>query len=236
MVKVWMVLAMLFAGNAWGVTASVIATNNGAVYTSNGDYATGRNLTSGGTTDTATLRIGQSTGYTCRRGFCTFAIPTAATITAVSLFLYGKTDVSTTDFELYVLVSTYSATLTDTDFPLFAGWAASGTYTGTVLNNTWSSASYSATWNELVFNAAGLAAVLAANSGTLKLAVISKEDYASSAPTNDEYINFETSGTVGKEPYLAITYTLPSGASRTILSSNGVATPLKSNGTSSPLK
>lgn len=189
---------------------SVIATNDGLVRNVAADtYTNVRDAATGGTAQTSQIGVGQNVivSYYIFRGFASFAIPDMSACTACSLFLEGKEDNSTTDFGVYIHTSTYSNPITEGDYDLFDGHQASGIYNGTVLNNTWNSSSYSPTWNEFVFNAAGLAVVLAAKNTTLRLVLISKEDYDNSAPTDSEYIYFESSATAGKEPYLSLTYT-----------------------------
>ena len=185
---------------------SIIATNDGRIRNNDATYTTARNATAGNYTD-ASFIIGQSSTYYINRSFASFAIPDMATITSASLFLYGNTDGSTVDFGVYILTSTYSNPFVVGDFDLFSGHQASGAYNGTVLNDLWNTSSYSASWNEFVFNADGLSAVLAKKNDTFLMAAISKEDYDNSANTDTEYVWFENSTVAGKEPYLSITYT-----------------------------
>ena len=199
-------------GVTWPVmvdpTTNVATTNEGRIYSSDATYTTARNTSTGTGIQTTRETVGQATGYTVNRGYFSFAIPTPMyTITSASLFLYGEGDASTTDFDVYIHTSTYSATLAAEDFPLFSGHQASGVYNGTILNNTWNSASYSATWNEFVFNAAGLDTIKSKSGSTCKMAMISKEDYDNSQPANNEYVYFYSNTTAGKKPYLAIVYT-----------------------------
>jgi hypothetical protein len=193
---------------------SVVTSNDGSLYSyGNTTYATSRDASAAKDVNPASwLRVGQLldvTLYLVFRSYFSFAIPDMSTLIAASLFLEGKVDDSTTDFGIYIHTSTYSNPLVLNDFDLFDGWRAGNTHTGTVLNNSWNSSSYSATWNEIVFNAAGLAAVLAKKNDTFKMAAISKEDYDNSAPPDTESVVFEGSSVSGKEPYLSITYTPP---------------------------
>jgi len=192
---------------------SVVATNDGYIQCYHDtDYATARNAITGDSTDGGELRIGlysNGTYFGFRRSFVSFAIPDMVSVSAASFFGEGNNDSSITDFIIYILASSYSTPLVVQDYDQFDGWQASGAYNGTVLNNDWNSSSYSATWNEITFNAAGRAAILAAKTTTLKLALISKEDYDASVPVDNEYIYFDSSVTSGKEPYLSITFTPP---------------------------
>jgi|GEM_PF-1427388 len=193
---------------------SVIATNDSNINSSNSVYVTARDAISGTVYNGGNF-IGQVVNatptYQVYRSFFSFAIPDMATLTAASLFLYGAGDTSVVDFYILVHTSTYSTPITGGDFDLFDGHQASGQYNGAIQNTLWNSSAYSATWNEIVFNATGLSTILAAKNTTLKVALISYEDYLNSAPTADnyEYVSFYTSATAGKEPYLSITYTLP---------------------------
>jgi len=205
----------------------VKASNDGYITSANANYDTARNAIAGNQAITIILYIGQLVTpiYGIRRPFASFQIPDMVSLTAASLFLNGAADFSTTDFDIYIHLSTYSDPLVKEDFDLFDGHQASGAYNGTILNNAWNSVDYSAGWNEIVFNAAGLSAVLAAKNSTLKIVLISKEDYDNSVPTYDEYCAFNSSETAGNEPYLSITYTAPpppvdvSGISDAILTS-----------------
>lgn len=193
---------------------SVMATNDGIVRSlfAGESYTVTRDKTAGDFTAATSFTMGQNytTNYYVFRAFASFVLSAMSSLSAASLFLNGRTDESTTDFGIYLLTSTYSNPLVVADFDQFDGWQASGAYNGTVLNDTWNSSSYSADWNEIVFNAAGLAAILAKQNDTFKLVAISKEDYDNSEPTGPEDIRFESSLTVGEEPYLSITYTASS--------------------------
>ena len=187
-------------------TTSVTVTNDGRVYANNATYTTARNANAG--TADGSIQIGQTTGYYVIRSFFSFAIPNMATLTTASLFLYGYSDDSTTDFAIYLHTSNYSNPLVGEDFDQLDGWRASGTYVGTILNNSWNSSSYSTTWNQIDFNADGLTAILAKKNSIFKMVAISNEDYISSQPTQPENVWFLNSANTGKEPYLSITFTL----------------------------
>ncbi len=195
-------------------TSEITAANDGYAYSNNSTYTTARNAGTGtGNTDTLII-IGQQYAtytYSVRRGFLSFSIPGAASVSACSLFLYGDYDGSTVDFDVYIHTSTYTNPLAKEDFDLFDGHEASGQYSGTILNDTWNSADFlSADWNEFTFNNDGLTAVLGSQGNTFKVAMLSKEDYDSSQPGSDtEWVRFNSSYTEDKEPYLSITYTPP---------------------------
>lgn len=193
---------------------SVIATSDGFFYSYDGSpatYASVRNVTSASASYTNQLVVGQdaSGGFEVYRSPARFAIPNMTSISAASMFLEGSNDTSTVDFDIYIhTAGPWYAGVDIRDFTHFTGWKSSGAYDGTVLNNSWNSSSWSATWNEITFAAAGLSAILAAKNTTLCLVLISKEDYDSSEPTDWELVSFEPHTVSGKEPYLSLTYTL----------------------------
>jgi hypothetical protein len=194
--------------------SSVIATNDGSINGRNdaGSYTTQRNLTTA-TDSEAYLYVGQffdgASRYKTFRTFMSYAIPAMVYCSACDLMLEGSYDGSTTDDIIRAFTSTYSNPLIKEDFDQFSGWQASGAYTGSQLTNEWNMSSFSATWNTLTFNSTGLAAVLAAQGGILRIALLSAWDISSSAPNNASYVVFEPSTTSGKEPYLSITFTPP---------------------------
>ncbi len=200
-------------------TASVIATNDGLIYTGASTYVGARDVTAGTAVQTTDFTLGQqyvNPTYYVVRDFASFAIPDMSALTAASLFLYGYEDGSTTDFTAAILTSTYNNPLVVADVDQFDGWQSSGAYNGTLLNDAWSSTSYQAGWNEIAYNAAGLAAILAKKNDTFKIAILSSRDYAGTACTGDEFIRFYSSVTAGKEPYLSITYDTYPNVSKSI--------------------
>ncbi|MBU1256546.1 hypothetical protein KKA49_02570, partial [Patescibacteria group bacterium] len=60
----------------------------------------------------------------------------------------------------------------------------------TLLSNAWNSVNYSAADNEVTFNAAGLATILARQNRILKIALVSWEDLTASAPADSERVGF----------------------------------------------
>jgi len=198
--------------SVFGTDVSIQATNEGrlrvwheTVYTTARDDAANVDLV------TTTLQVGQTNAanYYLYRTFASFVLPAMTSVSSVSLFLEGVTNSSGADFEIYVFTSTCTDPLETGDWGEFDGNQASGVYNGTVLNINWNSVSYSDGWNEIVFNTAGIAAVLAAQNTTFKIALISKEDYSNDPPGEDEFIVFSSSDEEDEEPYLAITYNDP---------------------------
>ena len=201
------------ASNDFVATAVAQETDIDVNYTSGGmtkasgvTYADARDSETASSTGNEPV-VGQSCSgtYAVRRSLLNFTIPAMSAAVACSLFLEGGADVSAEDFDIYILISTYATPLGAEDFPVFDGRQTGVPHTGTVLNASWNSVDYSAGWNEIVLNEAGLAAVLAAQGGTLKLALISKKDYDNTAPTVSEYVIFSVI-TGANKPYLHLSY------------------------------
>lgn len=219
MVRILYVLLMMLlsAGIANGNTLTIIATNDGFAQTLAAEtYLAARDATAGTSKDLEEIHVGQkqdiSAKYYNFRGFLSFTIPDLPSLSSATLMLHGYSDGSDTDFDLYVLSSTYSNPLVKEDFDLFDGHQVSGVYTGTILNNTWNTEGLSADWNTITFNAAGLAAILAAKNTTWKIALISSRDYNNTTPSGAEDIGLRSSGYwPGMEPYLSLTYSVVAG-------------------------
>ena len=143
-----------------------------------------------------------------RSFFCFPGITSSmASVSACTLYVDGDADYTDTDFNVNVVgARAWKSVLAADDYTHFNGWAASGTYTGTILNDTWSTSSYSAAWNALIFNAAGRDSLFAAKGDSLWVAMISSRDYTPTAPTGQEHLLF----TGGTSPYISYTWTPPS--------------------------
>lgn len=188
-------------------TLSVTTRQDGYINSMNAEYAAARNSPSGSGSSGYSIQVGQNSDYQILRSFLAFPLPEMGTVLACSLYLEGDNDYSTDDFEIYVLgASAYGPEYDAGDFDMFDGHKASGAYDGTVLNELWSSASFSSGWNAIEFNDAGRDSLLAAAGDTLRIALISKEDYQNSAPTANEFVRFDGSLDDTKEPYLSIEY------------------------------
>jgi hypothetical protein len=183
----------------------------GAIYGTSTTYLTARNGAGSGTDadlDGGALISGQylsGSDYLVIRGFVCFpAIPAGMiTATACTLYVDGRTDLSVTDFDIDVLgARSWKSVLTIADFTHFNGWAASGNYSGTILG-TMNTSAYSADWNKIIFNAAGLDSLKAASGDSLWLALLSGNDYIPTQPSGNEYVRF----TGGTSPYISYTYT-----------------------------
>jgi len=195
-------------GGVDSYTTDIETTNDGRIRVYDEVYATARNDGPNPEVLTTQNTVGQSASgnFYLWRDFLSFVLPEMTAVTSVSLFLDGVSNSSDTDFDIYIFTSTYTNPLEVGDWGLFDGHQATGAYNGTILNDAWNSADYSDNWNEITFNADGRAAVLAAQGTTLKIVLISKEDYSSDQPGDDEYVIFSTTIHEGLEPYLKITY------------------------------
>ena|GEM_PF-6808956 len=213
------VIGAIKASHAQGLTTSSI--NRVSIYSAEGyhanTYATARNLTTATQIPTNNFLVGQSNNNPeccVRRTYLSFAIPNMISVSACSLCVYnnGGTISSGNEFYLRIFGARSSKPVYDLDdFPRFNGWAASGSYTGTVLNNNFYVASTwtSSTWNKTDFNAAGLDSVFAARNDTLWIVLLSSKDVSSTDPTagKQEWINILNTSYI---PHLSITYTAPS--------------------------
>jgi len=206
---IWAQFIGTMSGRVGTHTVDIEATNDGRIRVYDEVYATARNDGPNPEVSTTQNSVGQtaSGNFYLWRLFASFVLPEMTTVTSVSLFLDGVSNSSDTDFDVYVFTSTYTDPLEVGDWGLFDGHQATGAYNGTILNDTWNTTSYSDDWNEIVFNAAGRSAVLAAKNTTFKIALISKEDYSSDQPGDSEYVIFSTTIHSGLEPYLKVSYT-----------------------------
>jgi hypothetical protein len=194
-------------------TVNVTATNDGHVScVATPTWAAARDATTGTAVSSADIEIVRNVGgttYNCRRGFLQFAydIGTGKAVTGVTLYLNGDNDGSTTDFDIYVVQGTQTGALSTAAYNDFSGCVVGGVHTPTYYSGAWNTSSFSSGWNTIAFNAAGIAAVMAANGGTLSICLLNKDcDIDNVAPVANSYVTFDTSADVGTEPYLAITY------------------------------
>lgn len=200
-------------------TLTLTASNDGTLDGTGASYAESRDLATATSISTTALAIGQNaTSNTVERSFLSFALPSMHEVLAETLYVNGRADASTTDFEIYIHTATQSNPLVEGDYDLFDGRTAGAPHTGSILNAVWSSSSFSADWNMIVFNAAGRDTTVAHRDGTFRIAMISKEDYNNSAPGGTtEFLSFENSSTSGSEPYLSLLYVPPLALTRTII-------------------
>ncbi len=211
----------LFGAVSGNAQTTSTAIGHGAITNLNAVYLTARNATTGIGVE-STFDTGQQGPGTFFVWRSFFAFPIGAltgTVAACSLYVDGHTDGSTTDFNIYLLnASGYKSEKTTADFDQFDGWQASGAYNGTILNNTWNSSSYSANWNIITFNQAGIDLLTTAANDTLWIVALSEEDYNASEPAAGEFVIFNT--VAAAAPYISFSYS--TGWAHT---ASGIATP-----------
>lgn len=147
--------------------------------------------------------------YTIWRGmlyFNTTALPTNASVSSATIKLYGKTDMSTTDFDITIVRGAELATP-----PVVTNY-------GDLLDETGAraavvdTASFTTTdYNSFALNTDGLGDIVAG--GVSKFGIRSSNDISSTLPSDStpEYVEFWSSeGPGAKRPVLQITYTIPS--------------------------
>ncbi len=205
-------ISFVGSGIVWADVTSIEAIIDGYVYGQHAVYATARDLATGGYSATSSVNVGQFSGANERvyRGFLSFPIPALVTADACTLYVNGGGDYSITNFSIYIhSAPTYNAPggdVTTAAYSKFDGRQTAAAHDGSVLNDTWASTSYSAGWMTIIFNAAGLDTIGVCQGDTLKIALISSEDYLTSAPADSEYIIFDSSGDAGTEPYISLSY------------------------------
>ncbi len=132
-------------------------------------------------------------------------IPAGSIITVATLKIYGKTDLSTTDFVLRAYTST-----TEIVADGCGAWDSTpnGTYIASINTSGYSTSAL----NSLTSESAFPGEVSAALGGTLNIVFISQETTSNSAPTNNEYVTFENpTSTAATDPQIDITYVDPNG-------------------------
>ncbi|GAI07542.1 unnamed protein product, partial [marine sediment metagenome] len=147
----------------WPITldpsTEITAQQDGRVHFYDNDtYQNVRDHFNNGTVNYTVLSAGQwydsaAPNYFVFRGFASFPIPGVYSVEACTLYVNGKTDSSTDDYEIYIIsASEYAPILEADDYQRFDGQQSGSAHTGTVLNNTWNTSSYSSDWNSIVFN------------------------------------------------------------------------------------
>jgi hypothetical protein len=205
-------------GSAGSVTVDIPITNDGGMYrTSLTSYEYARDYGNGDAIIPNPYYIGMPvTSNTVWRSFLQGIIPAMSAAISASLFLSGNSNNADTTTGLHILGGSQSDPLVVTDFHAFDGFTAGAPHTGTKLNEAWDSTQYHGIgdpdpWNELVFNAAGIAAIFAAAGTTMKLCLISSQDYDNDIPpATHEYLAFYSSGMGdAKVPFIRLTYVDP---------------------------
>lgn len=179
------------------------------------DYDTARN-TNIGSWATPTITVGQqfnpAIGYGVYVGYLQVAVPAGVTsIEEAVIYLKGVSDYSTTDFEIYLVEGNWPALSEEgAMFNDYVGYESSGAYSLTLFSETYNSSEYvtydatkddNEAYNLIRLNAAGKAYLISKAGSVAKFAFISKEHADNSAPTGNEYINFEASTAMLKLRY-----------------------------------
>ena len=183
-------------------------------------YTTVHNATTGTVIDSAMpAYIGQSVlggpYYYIDRSFVEFTttdIPTNATISSATLYLYGYADYSTADFSILVASGQptyphYPIIATDVNISDYNGAGSAGYNTA----QGWSTTSYNAI---SVIQTSSIT-----KGGTTKLALLSSNDYNSVVPTTSERVAFwQAENGIGTAPILSVVYsTTPTTPTATTL-------------------
>ena len=186
---------------AWGQDAT--ATLSYYMRDQDATYTTARDNISASNNSSSGPWAGQNTDFNVYRGYLEFPIPALGSVTSCYLYVYGKTDNSTTDFNIALFTGSWSSMATS-EWDQFDGWTSGSAHTGTNLTDGWNTSNFTVGWNIIELNANGRAAILAAAETTIKIAMISGEDVSRSEPSGDEYVAFEAIAASGKEPFLRI--------------------------------
>jgi len=217
-------LILVLSSQAYADTGTVTSTYY--IYDTEATYAAVHASASGSNDSSSGPQIGQTSAFRIYRGYLNVTIPALASCTSAYLYLYGDADHSTTDFEIMLYQGSWSETVSSAEWEEWDGWVPNGPHTGSsfVDIGKWSTSDFAVGWNIIELNAAGRAAVLAAQGDTLRIALISKEEVDYSQPAGDEYVSFEGMGATA--PYLMINDYPTSGtySSYSILGADGFAT------------
>lgn len=207
-------------------TSGTVSHTHPSTYTGARDTTTGAGAYPNFSTDGVNW-VGQyKTGstYVVGRSFVGFdlsGIAAADTVSKVELWVYGYSDSSTTNFDLYAVKSTKSGALSREWFNDFNGWAASGAYSPVYLSDAWNTVRFTNGWNVIPFTTAGKDSVVAHKGDSLQVALLSGRDIASTAPTGNEYI---TIGGGVYSPFLKVFLTgrVPQSVSVTSISADSL--------------
>ena len=222
MKTILVVILVLLCFELYGT--DVEATLTYYMYNRDATYVTSRDDVTAMGNSSSGPKVGQNTTFDVIRGYLEFPIPTIGSCASCTLYVYGKTDYSTDDFNTMLYTGSWENTQT-TSWELFDGWVSGSAFTGTSLTDGWNSSNFTVGWNTIVFNEAGRDSVLAYSNSTIKIAVISAEDASRSQPTAAESLEFESIAATGKEPFLRIGTT--AGYTGTV---NGVDEPANISG------
>lgn len=175
-----------------------------------GAYSVTHDNVSGTVVSNGDIFCGQLTGNRFRiyRGFLFFdtsTIPSNATITSATLSLYGKADISSTDFD----VTIQNGQPTYPHDALAAGDYLYSQYSGN--GGTFDTAGFSSSgYNDITLSTTGLTWIQTGAGAETKLALLSSRDISATAPSGDEYVYFWSNEKgAGYQPKLVVNYTTP---------------------------
>lgn len=180
-------------------------------------YDSARGETLADSLGTGSTLLGQSkdasNNFTNMRHYQGVVLPTMNRVQAESLFIYGFSDSSRTDFSIVARSGFWhGATADKAKYYTFSGWQTAMTpYTGTDLITPYSTAGFTtgATLNKIPFTWAGRDTTWKryAAGDTLRFMLLSSKDVSATAPTQAEYVTI-TEGS----SYLRLTYAPPDSA------------------------
>ncbi len=166
----------------------------GALYLTVRNSATGTNFASPAIV-TGRNYISATTMYQVYRGYLQFSLASGITSCEEAVLeLTGMSSNTNQTFSLYLVQGNWTALSQTTGiFNDFEDWDLTGEYGVTNLIETFSSTEFTTGTNKLRLNAAGKALIVSGTGTTIKFALLSSRDVLNStAPTSQEYIQFET--------------------------------------------
>jgi len=201
----------------WPVTldpsTTIDAGLQGAVRENDATYANARTATSGDGTIHTYPRVEHvlDENYYIYRGFLTFdlsGIDNNAIAIACSLIMDGNIDLTTSDYNIFILQATHSVIDVNT-FNDFTGWDAGGNFSNVIkYNDGWNTVNYSNNNNYLPFNSTGIANLESEfGSSDFDIALLSENDIDGNVPSgaHENATQFSSS----PAPYLTVWYTVP---------------------------
>jgi hypothetical protein len=152
-----------------------------------------------------------------------FILPKAVKILSDTLYLYGTTDNSKTDFSIQMRSGKWHGTPDKTAYYNFWGWETGVTpYTGVDLITAFSTAGFSTVNpNKLVFTKAGLDTALVAQGDTMQVSLVSSKRISATAPTDSEFVEYAPLTSYLKHTY-APPDTIPAGFTLSAISADSV--------------
>lgn len=194
--------------------------DDGHILGSSGTYATARSTASGSVDTDVIAQVGQlfvgGAIYRVYRAFLAFdtsTLPAGAIVTGATLYICADNDASTTDFNVQVYRYEWSTSLASNLEANFDGaYGGSATLEGTLRDT-------SAGWTDGTYYSLAVDPAGVSTSDYTKYTIVSSRDVSGTTPTGDEAVTFYSSDEAGttKDPYLEVTYSLPSTASSLLL-------------------